>query len=120
MKTARDCNSVQYLWEVKPTKEAINSVIERLACLYYERKELSGRLQYFVPVLLRNGVPQTRDSRFLHEIHTAIALTKKATDITRMKEFQSVTPGYLELTVSAWQQQDNGHFEAVTWEKADC
>jgi hypothetical protein len=120
IKTARDREYVQYLWEVKPTKEATKSIIERLALLYYERKELSGSLKYFVRVLVRNGVPQTRNFRLMHEIHTAIALKKKAKDITRQEEFQSTTLGYLQLTVYAWQQQDHGHFEATTWEMVRC
>jgi hypothetical protein len=107
MKPARDCEYVQYLWEVKPTKEAAKSILEGLAFLYYARKELSGSLKYFAQVLVRNGVSQTRDFRFLHEIHTAITLKKKVKDITTPEESQSTTPGYLQLTVSAWQQQDH-------------
>jgi hypothetical protein len=69
MKIASDREYVQYLWGVKPTKEATKSIIEWLVLLYYERKELSGSSKYFVRVLVRNGVPQTCDFRFLHEIH---------------------------------------------------
>jgi hypothetical protein len=105
---------------VKPTKEATSSIIKGLALLCYERKELSGSLKYFVRALVRNGVPQTRDFRFLHEIHMEIALKKKVKDITTLEEFQSMAPGYLRLTVSAWRQQDHGHFEAITWEMARC
>jgi hypothetical protein len=114
MKTARDREYVQYLWEVKPTKETTKSIIEGLALLYDERKELSGSLQYFVRVLVGNGVPQMRYFGFLHEIHVAIALKKKAKDISTLEEFQSTTPGYLQLTISAGQQQDHRHFETIT------
>jgi hypothetical protein len=48
MKTARDREYAQYLWEVKLIKKVIKSILERLAALCDERKELNDCLKYCV------------------------------------------------------------------------
>jgi hypothetical protein len=73
-------------------------------------------LKYLAHVLDCDGIPETRCFAFIHEVRDVVAAKKRVKDITNIYEFQRKTPGYLQLTLSQWQQPDQGHFKPIAWE----
>jgi hypothetical protein len=84
--------------------------------LYIEKGDISRSLKYFIRVVSKYGVPETRSFNFIHEITAVIIAKKHAKSVTTIFEFQRQTKGYLQLTVSPWQRQDHLHLESITWE----
>jgi hypothetical protein len=72
MLRVRACEMIYYHWEVKHTKMTTRSLIEKILVLYFEKGELSKCLKYFLRVLIKHGIPHTRNFAF-HEIESVIA-----------------------------------------------
>jgi hypothetical protein len=83
--------------------------------LYFEKGELSKYVKYFVRVLIKHGIPQTK-TLFFHEIEAAVAAKKRANSIMNIYDFQRKTPGYPQCKVSDSQPSDHGHFEPTIWD----
>jgi hypothetical protein len=65
-------------------------------------------------------LPQSCSFAFIREIDMAITAKRRSKSIITLSEFQSANHGYLELTVSYWEQSDTARFEAITWDGKPC
>jgi hypothetical protein len=99
LKTAHQGEFTYYTWTLTLEKLTTRSIIENIHFLYIEKGDFSNCLKYFVQVLSKYGIPETRRFLFVHEIATAILTKKQAKTITTIHEFQRKMKGYLKLTV---------------------
>jgi hypothetical protein len=111
---ARERKYTQCAWEVTMTKDATRSIAAKAPLLFFEKRELSKCIKYFARVLVKNGLPRTRNFAFAHDIDVGVNAKHQSRSITTLFEFEAANQGYLRLTVSSWRECDTGRFERLT------
>jgi hypothetical protein len=95
---ARERRYTHCTWELTTQKDATRSIAAKAPLIFLEKKELSKCVKYLARVLVKHGLPRTRDFIFAHDIDMGVKAKHQSRSVTNVFEFQAANHGYLQLT----------------------